>query len=276
MQTLKKGSIGDTVRYMQSRLRELGYDVGARDGVFGERTLEAVEQFQMAHSLEVDGIVGTMTWSMLTAGVQVPPDVNQRAKRELLKMVEWTGAHDGEEFGVEAVKHAIAYLGCKETPNGSNKGKEIASLVDGYNGHWGIRGDKGHPWCAMAVSSWIGMAVNAGTRSTSMDWNNHPFGRFFGGCTQIERWAAKMNVWYPVDAGADVPEIRCGSIFTMGRGGSGSDVSKSVRAGHTGLVVAVHDDGTITTIEGNTSNKVKSLTRRISSLRGFVSWWKVL
>jgi len=56
--TLRLGSRGDDVRRVQERLRELGYDPGPADGVYGWLTLGAVRDFQRAVGLEQDGVVG--------------------------------------------------------------------------------------------------------------------------------------------------------------------------------------------------------------------------
>lgn len=63
--TLKKGSRGVDVTYLQQRLTAKGYGVGAIDGIFGQKTLEAVKAFQAEHGLVVDGIVGAKTWTSL-------------------------------------------------------------------------------------------------------------------------------------------------------------------------------------------------------------------
>lgn len=62
---VKQGSKGDAVKMLQQLLTEWGYDPGSADGVFGAKTLKAVKQFQTDLSLDVDGIVGQMTWAML-------------------------------------------------------------------------------------------------------------------------------------------------------------------------------------------------------------------
>ena len=62
---LKLGTTGDVVRLVQERLSALGYDLGAADGVFWRRTNDAVRQFQGAHGLTVDGVVGPATWAAL-------------------------------------------------------------------------------------------------------------------------------------------------------------------------------------------------------------------
>lgn len=63
--TLKRGSQGADVTYLQQRLTAKGYGVGAIDGIFEQKTLEAVKAFQAEHGLVVDGIVGAKTWGSL-------------------------------------------------------------------------------------------------------------------------------------------------------------------------------------------------------------------
>lgn len=64
-QTVRKGNRGTDVTYLQQRLTEKGYSVGAIDGVFGPKTLEAVKEFQVDSGLAVDGVVGAKTWAAL-------------------------------------------------------------------------------------------------------------------------------------------------------------------------------------------------------------------
>ncbi len=63
--TVKYGSRGEDVVYLQQRLTTNGYGVGAIDGIFGVKTLEAVKAFQEKSKLSVDGIVGVKTWVAL-------------------------------------------------------------------------------------------------------------------------------------------------------------------------------------------------------------------
>lgn len=63
--TIKKGSRGTDVTYLQQRLTAKGYGVGTIDGIFGVKTLEAVKAFQAESGLAVDGIVGVNTWLAL-------------------------------------------------------------------------------------------------------------------------------------------------------------------------------------------------------------------
>lgn len=61
MQTIKKGSRNEDVKFLQSLL------FLKQDGIFGELTDEAVREFQKEHNLVVDGIVGPKTWEALTS-----------------------------------------------------------------------------------------------------------------------------------------------------------------------------------------------------------------
>lgn len=64
-QTLKRGSKGADVTYLQQRLVANGYYVGEIDGDFGRKTESAVKAYQDEHGLTIDGIVGTKTWESL-------------------------------------------------------------------------------------------------------------------------------------------------------------------------------------------------------------------
>jgi len=68
--TLRRGSSGKDVQQLQQILLSLGYDLGpcGVDGVFGRMTLAAVQAFQKARGLTVDGIVGPVTWAALEGG----------------------------------------------------------------------------------------------------------------------------------------------------------------------------------------------------------------
>ena len=65
--TLRKGSRGEYVTLLQTRLLMMGYDLGSygADGAFGTKTQEAVKRFQQDRGLTADGIVGPKTWAEL-------------------------------------------------------------------------------------------------------------------------------------------------------------------------------------------------------------------
>ena len=63
--TLRLGSTGEDIIYLQNRLNGIGFGYLVVDGTFGVSTEEAVKNFQRYYSLTVDGIVGIQTWAKL-------------------------------------------------------------------------------------------------------------------------------------------------------------------------------------------------------------------
>jgi len=57
---------GSDIALLQNRLLALGYsEVGIADGVFGRYTDQAVRHFQQLNNLDVDGVIGPLTWEAL-------------------------------------------------------------------------------------------------------------------------------------------------------------------------------------------------------------------
>lgn len=65
MQTLRIGSQGPMVEFLQNILIYLGFYTGEIDGIFGQDTKNAVVQFQRQNGLTPDGIIGPRTWLSL-------------------------------------------------------------------------------------------------------------------------------------------------------------------------------------------------------------------
>lgn len=63
---VSSGSSGDAVLAAQGQLRTQGWRLAA-DGVFGPQTNRSVRDFQVAHGLVDDGVVGPLTWQTLVA-----------------------------------------------------------------------------------------------------------------------------------------------------------------------------------------------------------------
>ena len=59
--TYRRGSSGEQVRTIQTKLKNWGYYSGAVDGIYGAQTAKAVEYFQRKNGLTADGIVGPAT-----------------------------------------------------------------------------------------------------------------------------------------------------------------------------------------------------------------------
>ncbi len=56
---------GSDVLRVQKKLKELGYDPGQTDGIYGKKTERAVKRFQKASGLKADGVVGKLTYTAL-------------------------------------------------------------------------------------------------------------------------------------------------------------------------------------------------------------------
>lgn len=63
--TYRKGSSGETVKTIQSKLKRWGYYTGSVDGVYGSKTVSAVKYFQRSNGLTADGICGNATLKAL-------------------------------------------------------------------------------------------------------------------------------------------------------------------------------------------------------------------
>lgn len=63
--TIKLGSRGADVIYLQQQLVLKGYQPGSIDGIFGTKTDKAVRLYQNENNLTADGIVGVKTWGSL-------------------------------------------------------------------------------------------------------------------------------------------------------------------------------------------------------------------
>ncbi len=65
MAVLRIGSRGPEVMEIQALLKKIGYDPGPIDGIYGQKTKEAVEAFQRDNNLAVDGIIGPQTFDKM-------------------------------------------------------------------------------------------------------------------------------------------------------------------------------------------------------------------
>ena len=66
--TLRRGSTGEDVKAVQTRLKELGFYAKTVDGNYGSGTVAAVKAFQAANGLKADGIAGSATYAKLFSG----------------------------------------------------------------------------------------------------------------------------------------------------------------------------------------------------------------
>ena len=69
---LRQGSHGHDVLLLQQKLQSIGYTITVLDGVFGEQTQKAVENFQRDHKIKVTGTVSNSTWRELKTAKALP------------------------------------------------------------------------------------------------------------------------------------------------------------------------------------------------------------
>ena len=84
---LKRGSVGPAVKALQELLNKCGYNCGNADGIFGEKTENAVKRFQVDHSLSIDGIAGEATQDALAIEASVVRPDNPSEDEETKKTV---------------------------------------------------------------------------------------------------------------------------------------------------------------------------------------------
>ena len=79
LETLRRGSSGHSVAYLQGLLKISGYELGLIDGKYGAKTEKAVRELQEANGLKADGICGPATWALLVTPDQpeLPDDADE-------------------------------------------------------------------------------------------------------------------------------------------------------------------------------------------------------
>lgn len=151
----------------------------------------------------------------------------------------------GGPVGQRIVALAQGEVGVREAPPGSNESTRIREYRSATAGAYDTPG----PWCAYFVS-WLGRQAGAPVG---------PGGNGLGYVPTLENWGRQTGRWLA----AGMPPAP-GDVVTFNMGGGIAD--------HTGIVERVDTDGTIHTIEGNSSNMVARRTYGASSslVRGFI------
>jgi uncharacterized protein (TIGR02594 family) len=124
-----------TVREIQQALQAAGFNPGPVDGIRGRKTIAAIKEFQKAHGLTVDGIVGPQTAAKLFPGG--PPAVEPFA---IPSTMPW-------------LQEAFHLIGTRERPGaGSNE----AILGWAHDLDLTSYDDDDIPWCGLFVAHCIG------------------------------------------------------------------------------------------------------------------------
>lgn len=84
----RQGSTGETVRKIQTKLKNWGYYDGAVDGIYGSKTASAVRYFQQKNGLTMDGIAGAKTLAALgISGSVSSAGQNRESELEMLARI---------------------------------------------------------------------------------------------------------------------------------------------------------------------------------------------
>ena len=94
--TLKKGMTGLHVQGLQGLLHIYP------DGKFGPLTEEAVKEFQTAHGLVADGIVGEKTWAALKAAEKGELKKSTRTIKEII--VHCSATPEGKDYTLDTIR----------------------------------------------------------------------------------------------------------------------------------------------------------------------------
>jgi hypothetical protein len=241
---LARGDTGGNVTKLQQMLAASGFDPGGVDGDFGPNTQAAVKRFQTAHHLAADGIVGPKTLAALNGGSTFTPSQPTRPSGNTGNNpvhtptpVNTTPPANDAELRQRMLSIAQNEVGTTERTN-NNDGAVLK-----YPNYFG-RGSEAY--CADFVS-WV--STQAGK-----PMNNPYVPSVKNDLVHSGRWKGKEN-----------PQPGDLVIFDWNHDGVGD---------HIGLVKSVNADGSINTIEGNTSGPngkegVFNKTRPMSEILGF-------
>lgn len=115
--SIQKGSSGETVRQIQTKLKNWGYYSGAVDGIYGSATVKAVRYFQQKNGLTVDGKCGRQTLAAL--GITVSETASQTSGDVALLAQLISAEARGEPYTGQVAVGAVV-LNRVESPNFPN------------------------------------------------------------------------------------------------------------------------------------------------------------
>ena len=116
----KKGSSGEVVAQVQTRLKNWGYYFGSVDGVYGSKTESAVRYFQRKNGLSVDGQVGNQTLAALGLNPSGTVSTGQNQSGDLYLLARLISAEARGEPYVGQVAVGAVVLNRVEHPSFPN------------------------------------------------------------------------------------------------------------------------------------------------------------
>ncbi|MBE5776262.1 MAG: spore cortex-lytic enzyme [Clostridiales bacterium] len=93
------GDRGDTVRRAQERLKQYGYYSGSVDGIYGQKTYDAVIWFQKNNNLRQDGVIGPATAAALGISLHESAQASSGTESEIYTLARLVhGEARGEPY----------------------------------------------------------------------------------------------------------------------------------------------------------------------------------
>ena len=155
--TLKKGSRGESVKMLQSLLRDRGFYNGSIDGIFGRETQDAVKSFQRKNGLRADGIAGPKTMEKLStdAAALIAEEADKTATSDTEGSAETpkvlasattgtshtTLANGSRGENVKELQHVLKNLGLYKGKIDGSYGKATGDAVKAFQRMNGLEAD---------------------------------------------------------------------------------------------------------------------------------------
>ncbi|MET3353737.1 peptidoglycan-binding protein [Xanthobacter autotrophicus] len=219
-----------SVTRLQKRLADMGASPGAPTGTFDTPTKYAVQLFQARSvdldgaPLEIDGIVGPMTWGALFGPLSIESEWVK--PRVAIKKAERTLAS-------AVLDVASDQIGVREIPPNSNCGREVEAFL----GSVGL--GRGNPWCMAFVYWCFAQAAQDLGVANRVPRSGHVRTAW----KETSARTSGVRVVTGREARVDPSLVTPGMVFFLGLSGS---------TGHAGIV-ADNINGKLVTIEGNTN-----------------------
>ncbi len=199
------GDKGPQVSLLQAELARRGYYPGDADGVFGDLTLKAVELYQRARQLRVDGRAGEATLTALFAwtasgDLRGMPDAGALQKESDAGIRQGMPAPSGPGTCGSHVKRLQAALRARGFYPGEPDGaydEATARAVAAFQTGCGLKADGRADWDTIRVLFGKGPPEAGATQA--LDW--------YAGGSEAIPWGAVFQV----------KDVRTGTVFTCRR-----------------------------------------------------------
>lgn len=140
--TLAIGSEGEEVRELQEALIKLNYLSGKADGIYGEKTEEAVRHFQGIYGLTVDGLAGARTQSKLFSVANSKQTTTTTIASSGVFKGNYATLHTGDnEERVRILESCLIALKCMTGKADSDYTDTTATAVREFQAKYGLSVD---------------------------------------------------------------------------------------------------------------------------------------